>query len=569
MNINDNDNSDNTKKDNINIPPPKEGENNFHQTPAFNNLFNEYSNIENEELINNLPQQQNLYEEEINYNIDSAKNKESQSSSNKKKPVSAPVDLNNYYNNYNEDIFDNNNNNDDKNDQQNYIKKLEAKIRDQSKIINNLLEYKNLCEKRIKQLNPNENLPLTKKSLYPQNEKNNTSSNFYRKEKNFDDLYSKCLKLSNDIKYLNNNNISQAEVNKIKKKYNDLKKEYRNLYGKIKQQNDIIQEQKDEIESLKTENSNISKLKDENEENNEEIIQNLKTQVETFRKNLVLSQAMVNSLKSEIEQMSTEKNVETGVGSGNKNRDNKNYSNGQIRNTNNNEYENNNNDFNNRSNRNNNNDSNYKDKLLANLLEENNKLRNQVKNIENNNANNSNLINDNNQNNNNNNNQSLFENKFMFFNDYITRIKKNLQAIFYDILPNIFNKYLNGNQLISEKFKKEILNLKNIYNTINAIEPFNLDVTDDEKLLMVYNQLFKLINEEFEKILNLKDLNNNNELINDKEKNNLIQTSNENNNENRKNKIQLTYETTHMSNNNNNNICGCHYHFCCVPNICS
>ena len=85
MNINDNDNSDNTKKDNINIPPPNERENNFHQTPAFNNLFNEYSNIENEELINNLPQQQNLYEEEINYNIDSAKNKESQSSSTKTK----------------------------------------------------------------------------------------------------------------------------------------------------------------------------------------------------------------------------------------------------------------------------------------------------------------------------------------------------------------------------------------------------------------------------------------------------------------------------------------------------
>ena len=537
MNIHDNEYSNPKKIDKINLFPPSEK--NIRKTSGFNKLFNEYSNIEDEEFINDLPQQQNLYEEEINYNIDTAKNKESQSSSDKKRQIPPPSDLNNYYDNYNEDIF-NNNNNDDINDQQNYIKKLEKKIREQTKTINNLLEYKNLCEKRIKQLNPSEPLPITKKNLFSQSEKINTSSNFHRKEKNFDELYSKCLKLSNDIKYLNSNNITKTEVNKIKKKYNDLKNEYRNLYGKIKQQDDIIKEQKSEIESLKTENSNISKIKDENEENNDEIIKNLKSQVETFRKNLVLSQAMVNSLKSEIEQMTIEKNNETVVGNSSKIRNNKKYSNGRIKNSNNdeNEFDNNGVNVNNKSfnnNRNNSNasfndnDFNYKDKLLANVLEENNKLRDRIKNIEtnNNNTNNSNMVNNSNQSNINNNNnndsdRSLFENKFMFFNDYITKIKKNLQNIYYDIIPNIFSKYLNGNKLVSEKFKKEILNLKNIYKTIKNIEPFNLDVADDEKLLMLYNQLFKLINEEFEKILNVKDLNNNNEFINIKEKNNLI-----------------------------------------------
>ena len=430
MDIYDNEYNDSKNINNINLFPQNEQEKKFHQTPGFNNLFNEYSNIEDEELINNLPQQQNLYEEEINYNIDTAKNKESQSSSNKKRPTNSPVNFNNYYNNYNEDIFNSNENNNDDindiNDQQNYIQKLETKIRDQSKIINNLLEYKNLCEKRIRQLNPNENLPITKKNLFPQNDKINTSSNFYRKDKNFDDLYSKCLKLSNDIKYLNNNNITQSEVNEIKKKYNDLKNEYRNLYGKIKQQDDVIKEQKNEIESLKTENSNISRINDENEENNNEIIKNLKSQVETFRKNLVLSQAMVNSLKSEIEQMTIEKNNETLIDSGNKNRNIKNYSNGQIKNTNNDEYGIDNNAFssnglNNNRNNNNlnyNNDLKYKDQLLANVLEENNKLRNYI-----NNASNSNLANNSNQSINNSN-QSLFENKFTYFNDYITKIKK-------------------------------------------------------------------------------------------------------------------------------------------------
>ena len=57
-----------------------------------------------------------------------------------------------------------------------YMEKLESKIRSQSKKIADLNKYKYLCEKRIRQLNPNEILPLTIDSLNDENLYNNMSN---------------------------------------------------------------------------------------------------------------------------------------------------------------------------------------------------------------------------------------------------------------------------------------------------------------------------------------------------------------------------------------------------------
>ena len=51
------------------------------------------------------------------------------------------------------------------------IEQLQLKIEEQEKIIYELNNYKYLCEKRIRQLNPNEIFPITNNSLYNYNNK--------------------------------------------------------------------------------------------------------------------------------------------------------------------------------------------------------------------------------------------------------------------------------------------------------------------------------------------------------------------------------------------------------------
>ena len=46
-----------------------------------------------------------------------------------------------------------------------YTEKLETKIQEQAKRLSDLTKYKILCEKRIRELNPNEKIPLNEDSI--------------------------------------------------------------------------------------------------------------------------------------------------------------------------------------------------------------------------------------------------------------------------------------------------------------------------------------------------------------------------------------------------------------------
>ncbi len=46
-----------------------------------------------------------------------------------------------------------------------YIGQLESKIQEQAQRLNYLTKYKNLCEQRLQELNPNEKFPLTEKII--------------------------------------------------------------------------------------------------------------------------------------------------------------------------------------------------------------------------------------------------------------------------------------------------------------------------------------------------------------------------------------------------------------------
>ena len=119
-----------------------------------------------------------------------------------------------------------------------YISKLEHKIKEQAKRLTELTKYKFICEKRILQLNPNEQLPLISISNITESSNQIDSNN-----SNYDTLY---------------------------EKYKQLLASY----------NEMFNENNQKYETLKSQNNN-------------------------YRKQLVLSQALVNSLKSEIEQMNT------------------------------------------------------------------------------------------------------------------------------------------------------------------------------------------------------------------------------------------------------------------------
>ena len=119
-----------------------------------------------------------------------------------------------------------------------YISKLEHKIKEQAKRLTELTKYKFICEKRILQLNPNEQLPLISISNITESSNQIDSNN-----SNYDALY---------------------------EKYKQLLASY----------NEMFNENNQKYETLKSQNNN-------------------------YRKQLVLSQALVNSLKSEIEQMNT------------------------------------------------------------------------------------------------------------------------------------------------------------------------------------------------------------------------------------------------------------------------
>ena len=85
------------------------------------------------------------------------------------------------------------------------------------------------------------------------------------------------------------------------------------MKSKINSKNKIIKNQQKQITEIK-------KVKNENNEEEKDLIKNLREQTEAFRKDLVLSQAMVNSLKAEIEVLKKSNNFDNSQFSNKRNR---------------------------------------------------------------------------------------------------------------------------------------------------------------------------------------------------------------------------------------------------------
>jgi len=525
-------------------------------------LFNKKKRLKNY-IINNISnssseKENELYDEEINYNIDSTKN------------IHDTTNCTNFQKDHKKDDSNTLNIEDisDKHlaqreywleEKNSYIQELEKKIKKQNNIIsgllnndnssntkisnyqdktnnsNSLLDYNYQNKKMVQNYGKKEqksksfleeftnneiNINETTNNSIKYSNKSKTSNSINKPKDKYDTLYSKYLNLLNDFKYLNNNN-NEKVANKMKNKYNSLLEENKNLKSKLKSKNKIIKNQQKEI-------TDIKKWKTKNDEEEKDLIKNLREQTETFRKDLVLSQAMVNSLKAEIEDLKKANNSNKIKNANKKNRNNNkddyifdkynftfNNNNNQsphMPSTNNLEKINKTNYFNN--------DylsndliisQNNKNKLLAKVLQENNLLRNKLKKFDSflpnfidicdendiEEINKENLI-------------KKYEEKFKYFSLYIKKIKMLINEIFKDI-PITLNKYLNKNNSLSEKFILSLYDLRKEYYTIRKIDEFNLDITEDEKCIKIYMNLIKLLNKELELFTN----NNSNINLND------------------------------------------------------
>ena len=556
---------------------PKEFINNFNKhsdSSGINNSLTasdyktEIINENNKNFYLNNSNLGELFDEEINYDIDttnknfhdttdSSKIKKENENENESKNSIENHEINDYniYNNIHKNSTQKEYWLEEKN---RYIQELEKKIQSQEKAINNLSKYKKLFEENISKKNKNSpkievnfaslendlNYDYSNRKLLKKINKEDIRNKTYNdkfennkinseideiniikeKKQNLKDkynvLYSKYLQLNNDFKYLNNNN-------QIKFKYEKILEEYKILKNQLEEKNKIIDIQKNEINKLKNnENSNCKIQYIIGGEQEKQVIKNLKQQIEVFKKDLVLSQAMIKSLKSEIAQLNKNKNItsinsaDTNINTNrnnsidkyvftfNENNQNKTstpiFKNEKIIN-----YNDNNNPQNLI------NSLNNKNQLLTKVLEENNQLRNRLKNIDKyfpgfeevNNydkikeeIHNKNII-------------RKYEEKFKYFNAYIKCVKTIIQKIYEDI-PIIINKNTNKdkieNKIISNKFIINLYEIRKEYNCLKKIDYYNLDITDDEKCIKIFQNIMKILNEELESIIKYK--NNENEI---------------------------------------------------------
>ena len=462
-----------------------------------------------------------LYKEEINYNIESSKTMESKQKNDEsislynKKSMSIDQTKNHHkFNTINIDIKS-----------FKYERNLENQIKNLKKQLNQLLEYKNICEKRIKSLSPEEVLPLTIDSLNP-NLYSNRSENKIKFGKIINTSYSykhdyiKTKKINYE-KTLDINSINSIE-NIYKNKYISLYRKYTRLLKEKKNSNINIIKLQNFINKLKSEKEYILKLlekeKDKNKDNFNYSELNDKAnewreQAEIFRKDLVLSQVMVNSLKSEINILNKNKLNKRELNNGNNKKENNNNINKKE------------------------NNENYilkktladKNTLISNLLEENYKLNIMLKSIGIN-IYDYNCIYQNNKHIEIGNNISLikemknvisqYENKIGYFNDYINKIKNEINLLYKDINQIVNDKIFlkdnsnnKNNLILAGYFYEEIHNIKNQTKDIN-IDLYNLDYSNDIKCIDYYKKLMKMIKEE---LIRMILINKNFDLINEKE----------------------------------------------------
>ena len=419
-----------------------------------------------------------------------------------------------------------------------YIEKLESKIRQQAKTISDLNKYKYLCEKRIKQLNPNEILPLTLDSLNNESINNDfNNSNINKKYEILND-YKEILRNNKNTNDTSSNTILVTNPNEkykiLKEKYKRIKEENKKIIEVLKDQTKACEMQKNIIKLLKQAIDNDigknSDLKKYITIDNVVDFTQLKMESEHYRKELVLSQALVNSLRSEIEQLNKEKeevknnfdginnNIE-GIG---KNIDYSKFNNNNI-NINDNEENDKKKDNYYQEIDNNQNENNLlmsenislkttlnnQAQLIKELMDENNSLKKLVDEA-------TIKLNDciNNKNENKVNNENLnyelnskineikqYEDKFTYFNDYISTIK-SIFMNFQESLPKfivIYNKMANEdlNSLLSNTFSQSIIQLNNRINQLNKIEKFNLETNIETDLTNIIVELLQIINNEF------------------------------------------------------------------------
>ena len=359
-----------------------------------------------------------------------------------------------------------------------------------------------------------------KNNLNKRNKKNNNNNKAFISQS-----YTKYLDLINkgrnnnsnnnpinlDIKNINNNDdetISTNDLTKLKSKYLELKNAHDMTLSKLKKERKKNQRQKEEIElMINSIKSGENKKNDLNEMHEE--INKLKEENATFRQELVLSQALINSLQSEIKNNNNINN-------------NNNFEDISMRN---NLYGNGNNKFNKKNYKdindlfkeinNLNSALNKKNEIIDSVLIENKKLRQQLK-YKNGKSPDKN---------NNKNNNKLTD---LIYNESIDLINK-------------YNQYRNSNMddfnnlILTEKFFEDLEKIK------KELEN-NKDKNNFEKMIENYFSLIKLISNEFDKLLlynnnywkekylnkyknnenNNKSLNNSMELNFDKEKHNLM-----------------------------------------------
>ena len=431
-----------------------------------------------------------------------------------------------YEENYGYDVsssYRNNNLTDDNNNKlkDSYIDQMQLKIEEQEKTIYELKNYKYLCEKRIKQLNPNEILPITSNSLKKYNNNNNINEeNINKKYELLNDKFERLLNDYNEI--ISNNNAHDTSSNTInlgnnsdkyklmKEKYKKVKEENKKIIELLKEETKACEIQKNIIDVLQQAiNSDICKnsnLKNYITIDNIVDFTQLKMEVEQYRKELVLSQALVNSLKSEIEILNKEK------------KDKKFNQNNHQNIADNIENSNYNFDENNRKEDHNlimsenlslKSTLNSQAQLIKELMDENQNLKKLVDEA-------TIKLNDciSNKNENNINNEKLnlelnslkneikqYEDKFIYFNEYITIIK-SIFMNFQESLPKfvgIYNKLANEdlNSLLSNSFSQSIIKLNNRISQLNKIEKFNLETNIESDLTNIIIELLQILNNEF------------------------------------------------------------------------
>ena len=418
----------------------------------------------------------------------------------------------------NNDITDENNNQ----GKDSYLEQLQSKIEEQEKIIYELNNYKYLCEKRIKQLNPGEVLPITPNSLNNKNKINqqkNNDNNLYNQNinKKYELLNEKFEKLLNDYnEIVTNNNVHDTSSNTInvgnnndkyklmKEKYKKVKAENKKIIELLKEETKACEMQKNIIDILKQAiNNDICKnsnLKNYITVENIVDFTQLKMEIEQYRKELVLSQALVNSLKSEIEQLNKEKGENKFDLNNKQDLNNFNF------------RENNTNEDHNlimSENLSLKSTLNSQAQLIKELMDENQNLKKLVDEatiklndcITNKNEDTINNEKLNKELNSKANEIKQYEDKFIYFNEYIATIK-SIFMNFQESLPKfigIYNKLANEdlNSLLSNSFSQSIIKLNNRINQLNKLEKFNLETNIESDLTNIIMELLEIVNNEF------------------------------------------------------------------------